>query len=55
MGLPLLLGSEGLAFSQLFIFGVAWPAVRGGMSVAGLTGYGDYAASVRYRFIPFVW
>jgi len=57
MGLPLLLGSwASLAFSQLFILGIAWPAVREERVLrAELTGYGDYAASVRYRFIPFVW
>ncbi len=41
---------------QLFILGIAWPAVREERVLrAELTGYGDYAASVRYRFIPFVW
>ncbi len=57
MGLPLLLGFwASLAFSQLFILGIAWPAVREERVLrAELTGYGDYAASVRYRFIAFVW
>ena len=57
MGLPLLLGSwASLAFSQRFILEIAWPAVREERVLrAELTGYVDYAASVRYRFIPFVW
>jgi protein-S-isoprenylcysteine O-methyltransferase Ste14 len=42
--------------SSCFILGIAWPAVREERVLrAELTGYGDYAASVRYRFIPFVW
>jgi protein-S-isoprenylcysteine O-methyltransferase Ste14 len=57
MGLPLLLGSwASLASSQLFILGIAWPAVREERVLrAELTGYGDYTTSVCYRFIPFVW
>jgi protein-S-isoprenylcysteine O-methyltransferase Ste14 len=57
IGLPLLLGSWiGLAFSALFILGIAWRAVREERVLrAELSGYDDYAARVRYRFIPFVW
>jgi protein-S-isoprenylcysteine O-methyltransferase Ste14 len=57
VGLPLLLGSWiGLALSVLFILGVAWRAVHEeGTLRAELDGYEDYAARVRYRFVPFVW
>jgi protein-S-isoprenylcysteine O-methyltransferase Ste14 len=57
IGLPLLLGSWlGLALSALFIPAIAWRAVREERVLrAELSGYDDYAARVRYRFIPFVW
>ena len=57
IGLPLLLGSWiGLAFSALFILGTAWRAVHEERALrAELKGYEDYAARVRYRFIPLVW
>jgi protein-S-isoprenylcysteine O-methyltransferase Ste14 len=57
IGVPLLLGSwAGLAFSALFILAIAWRAVREERVLrAELSGYEDYAARVRYRFIPFVW
>ena len=57
IGVPLLLGSWlGLAFSALFILAIAWRAVHEERVLrAELSGYDDYAARVRYRFIPFVW
>jgi protein-S-isoprenylcysteine O-methyltransferase Ste14 len=57
IGLPLLLGSwTGLVVSAVFILGVAWRAVHEERTLrAELRGYEDYAARVRYRFIPFVW
>ena len=57
LGLPLLLGSWlGLAFSPLFILGIAWRAVREERALrAELAGYEAYAERVRYRFIPLVW
>ncbi len=57
IGVPLLLGSWlGLAFSTLFILAIAWRAVPEERVLrAELDGYDDYAARVRYRFIPFVW
>jgi protein-S-isoprenylcysteine O-methyltransferase Ste14 len=57
IGIPLLLGSWlGLAFSAILILAIAWRAVREERVLrAGLSGYDDYAARVRYRFIPFVW
>jgi protein-S-isoprenylcysteine O-methyltransferase Ste14 len=56
-GLPLLLGSWlGLAFGALLTLGVAWRAVHEEQALRdGLPGYTDYAARVRYRFIPGVW
>jgi protein-S-isoprenylcysteine O-methyltransferase Ste14 len=57
IGVPLLLGSWlGLAFSALFILGIAWRAVQEERTLRKeLQGYEDYIARVRYRFIPFVW
>lgn len=57
IGTPLLLGSWiGLLLSALFILGIAWRAVHEEHALrAELKGYGDYAARVRYRFVPFVW
>jgi protein-S-isoprenylcysteine O-methyltransferase Ste14 len=57
VGAPLLLGSWwGVAMSPLF---VVLFAVRAGIEeralLAGLPGYGDYAARVRYRLVPGVW
>jgi protein-S-isoprenylcysteine O-methyltransferase Ste14 len=57
IGVPLLLGSWlGLALSVILILGIAWRTVREERVLrAELGGYDDYAARVRYRFIPFVW
>jgi protein-S-isoprenylcysteine O-methyltransferase Ste14 len=57
IGVPLLLGSWlGLVLAALFIFGIAWRAVQEEKTLrTELPGYADYAARVRYRFIPGVW
>jgi protein-S-isoprenylcysteine O-methyltransferase Ste14 len=57
VGPPLLLGSwYGLAFAPAFIGLLAVRAVmEERLLTAGLQGYPDYAARVRYRLIPFVW
>jgi protein-S-isoprenylcysteine O-methyltransferase Ste14 len=57
IGMPLLLGSwAGLVFTALFILGIAWRAVHEERALrAMLWGYEEYAARVRYRFVPFVW
>jgi len=57
LGAPLLVGSWwGLALAPLF---AVLFAVRAGIEeralVAGLPGYADYAARVRYRLMPGVW
>jgi protein-S-isoprenylcysteine O-methyltransferase Ste14 len=57
VGMPLLLGSWwGVALSPLFI---VLFAIRSGIEeralLAGLPGYTDYAARVRYRLLPGVW
>jgi len=57
VGIPLLLGSWwGLAFAPLFF---VLFAIRTGIEeralVAGLSGYADYAARVRYRLLPGIW
>jgi protein-S-isoprenylcysteine O-methyltransferase Ste14 len=57
IGMALLLGSWwGLAMSPLF---AVLFAIRSGIEeralVAGLPGYGDYAAQVRYRLVPGLW
>jgi protein-S-isoprenylcysteine O-methyltransferase Ste14 len=56
-GVPLLVGSWwGVAMAPLFAILFA---VRAGIEeralVAGLPGYADYAARVRYRLLPGVW
>lgn len=55
--IALLLGSWiGLAASLLIIIGGAWRAVMEERELsAGLEGYDDYAARVRYRLLPRVW
>lgn len=57
IGLPLLLGSWlGLAFSPVLIMGLAWRSVREERVLsAELSGYEEYVARVRYRFVPYVW
>ena len=57
IGLPLLLGSWlGLTFSALFILAIAWRAVQEERVLRmELSGYEDYTARVRYRFLPSVW
>jgi protein-S-isoprenylcysteine O-methyltransferase Ste14 len=57
VGMPLLLGSWwGVALSPLFI---VLFAIRAGIEeralLAGLPGYADYAARVRYRLLPGIW
>jgi protein-S-isoprenylcysteine O-methyltransferase Ste14 len=57
VGAPLLLGSYwGVAMSPLL---VALFAVRARIEehalLAGLAGYADYAARVRYRLVPGIW
>ncbi|QIG93239.1 MULTISPECIES: methyltransferase family protein [unclassified Bradyrhizobium] len=57
IGVPLMLGSWwGLAFVPVFF---AMFAIRTGIEertlVAGLSGYADYAARVRYRLVPGLW
>ena len=56
-GTPLLLGSWwGLATSPVLCAAVAVRAVlEERMLEAGLQGYADYKATVRYRLVPFVW
>jgi protein-S-isoprenylcysteine O-methyltransferase Ste14 len=56
-GVPLLLGSWwGFAFAPLFF---VLFAIRTGIEervlIAGLPGYADYAARVRYRLLPGLW
>lgn len=57
LGLPLLLGSWwGLLVSPLLVLVLAIRAVmEERMLTAELVGYADYAARVRYRFVPFLW
>jgi protein-S-isoprenylcysteine O-methyltransferase Ste14 len=57
IGMPLLLGSWwGVAMAPLFF---VLFAVRSGIEertlIAGLPGYADYAARVRYRLLPGLW
>jgi protein-S-isoprenylcysteine O-methyltransferase Ste14 len=57
VGAPLLLGSWwGVAMAPLF---AALFAIRAGIEeralIAGLPGYADYAARVRYRLVPGIW
>ena len=57
LGVPLLLGSWwGLAVSPLLILALAVRAVfEERMLKVELAGYADYAAKVRYRFMPHLW
>ena len=57
VGTPLLLGSWwGLVGSPLLVAAVAWRAVNEERVLCtDLAGYDDYAARVRYRFVPLVW
>jgi protein-S-isoprenylcysteine O-methyltransferase Ste14 len=57
VGAPLLLGSWwGVAMAPLF---AVLFAIRAGIEeralIAGLPGYADYAARVRYRLVPGIW
>jgi len=56
-GTPLLLGSWwGLAGVPLLMAGIAYRAVREErMLREQLEGYAEYAARVRYRFVPYIW
>jgi protein-S-isoprenylcysteine O-methyltransferase Ste14 len=57
IGVPLLLGSWwGLAFFPLFFLMFAFRTrIEERTLVAGLPGYTDYAARVRYRLLPGLW
>jgi len=57
IGMPLLLGSWwGLACVPLLIAGFGYRAVlEERMLAAQLEGYAEYAARVRYRFVPYIW
>jgi protein-S-isoprenylcysteine O-methyltransferase Ste14 len=57
VGAPLLLGSWwGVAMSPLFVVLFAVRArIEERALLAGLPGYGDYAARVRYRLVPGLW
>jgi protein-S-isoprenylcysteine O-methyltransferase Ste14 len=57
VGTPLLLGSWwGLTCVPLMVVAIGYRAVlEERVLIAGLDGYADYAARVRYRFVPFVW
>lgn len=57
LGVPLLLGVwEGLLAAPFLTFGLGLRAVGEERVLrAGLAGYADYAAKVRYRFVPLVW
>nr|WKF60985.1 hypothetical protein HUO10_005512 [Paraburkholderia busanensis] len=57
VGTPLLLGSWwGLACVPVMVAGIGWRAVKEeGVLRAQLDGYADYAARVRYRFVPRIW
>jgi protein-S-isoprenylcysteine O-methyltransferase Ste14 len=57
VGTPLLLGSWwGMLGVPLLIAGVGYRAVREERMLAEqLEGYADYAARVRYRFVPYIW
>ena len=57
VGVPLLLGSKwGLLFAPLFLllFAVRTRIEERALT-AGLSGYADYAARVRYRLLPGIW
>lgn len=57
VGAPLMLGSWlGLAVAPFLIAGLGWRAIgEERMLRAGLPGYDEYAARVRYRFVPRLW
>ena len=57
LGIPLLLGSWfGLALAPIIVVGFAVRAVLEERTLsAQLPGYADYAARVRYRFVPLIW
>jgi protein-S-isoprenylcysteine O-methyltransferase Ste14 len=57
LGIPLLLGSwQGLALAPVLVAGFAIRAVLEERTLsAQLPGYADYAARVRYRFVPLIW
>jgi protein-S-isoprenylcysteine O-methyltransferase Ste14 len=56
-GTPLLLGSwYGVALAPVLVVAFGWRAVMEEHTLAAqFPGYADYAARVRYRFIPLVW
>jgi protein-S-isoprenylcysteine O-methyltransferase Ste14 len=56
-GTPLLLGSwYGVALAPVLVVAFAWRAVMEERTLAAqFPDYADYAARVRYRFIPLVW
>jgi protein-S-isoprenylcysteine O-methyltransferase Ste14 len=57
LGIPLLLGSwYGLALAPIFVLAFALRAVLEERTLAAqLPAYADYAARVRYRFVPLIW
>lgn len=57
VGMPLLIGSFwGLACVPVLVVGLAFRAVlEERMLCEQLEGYAEYAARVRYRFVPYVW
>jgi protein-S-isoprenylcysteine O-methyltransferase Ste14 len=57
IGIPLLLGSwYGLALAPILVVAFAIRAVlEERILQAQLPGYADYAARVRYRFVPLIW
>jgi protein-S-isoprenylcysteine O-methyltransferase Ste14 len=57
IGIPLLLGSwYGLVLAPVLVVGFAIRAVLEERTLqAQLPGYADYAARVRYRFVPLIW
>ena len=56
-GTPLLLGSwYGVALAPVLVVAFGWRAVMEEHTLAAqFPGYADYAARVRYRFIPLIW
>jgi protein-S-isoprenylcysteine O-methyltransferase Ste14 len=57
VGTTLMLGSwYGLLMGLIFLVGLAFRAVQEERVLwAGLPGYDEYMAQVKYRFIPYVW
>jgi protein-S-isoprenylcysteine O-methyltransferase Ste14 len=57
LGIPLLLGSWiGLALAPVLVVGFGFRAVFEERTLAAhLPAYADYAARVRYRFVPLIW